>query len=202
VYLIAALGVAAIPEAAALAAEVPQAIAMAVADSHRPPEQSKLDPQRKPAQVLAFAGVHPGDRVADFMPGNAYFTRLLSAVVGPKGHVYAFIPKEEIKNCPPAEIAGSRAIEHDPAYRNVAHLSGPVDRFATPRRLDVIWTAQNYHDLHDAFLGPADIQDSCSKRKSLILRIPTTIIPGLSLTRPSGEIPINSSSNFAGPRSP
>lgn len=26
-----------------------------------------------------------------------------------------------------------------------------------PRRLDVIWTAQNYHDLHDAFMGPADV---------------------------------------------
>jgi predicted methyltransferase len=26
-----------------------------------------------------------------------------------------------------------------------------------PERLDVIWTAQNYHDLHDTFMGPADV---------------------------------------------
>jgi predicted methyltransferase len=58
----------------------------------------------------------------------------------------------------PAEIAGSRAIEHDPLYRNVAPLSGPVNLFSTPQPLDVLWTAQNYHDLHDRFLGPADVK--------------------------------------------
>jgi predicted methyltransferase len=136
---------------------VPSAILAAVADSHRPPDQTKLDAQRKPARLIAFAGLQPGDRVADFMPGNAYFTRILSKVVGPTGHVYAFIPEEEIKNCKPSEIAGSRAIEHDSAYRNVVQLSGPVNHFSVPQRLDVLWTAQNYHDLHDSFLGPADI---------------------------------------------
>jgi predicted methyltransferase len=94
---------------------VPAAILAAVADSHRPPEQTRLDSLRKPAQLLAFAGVKPGDRIADFMPGNAYFTRIFSKVVGPAGHVYAFIPAEEIKNCPPAEIAGSRAVEVGPS---------------------------------------------------------------------------------------
>jgi predicted methyltransferase len=37
-------------------------------------------------------------------------------------------------------------------------LTGPVNSFSTPRKLDVIWIAQNYHDLHDSFLGPADIK--------------------------------------------
>jgi predicted methyltransferase len=134
------------------------AILAAVADSHRPPEQTGLDTQRKPALLIAFAGVKPGDRIADFMPGNAYFTRILSKVVGPKGHVYAFIPAEEIKNCPPAEVSGSHAVERDPEHRNVAPLSGPVNQFSTPRQLDVLWTAQNYHDLHDAFMGPANIE--------------------------------------------
>ncbi len=26
-----------------------------------------------------------------------------------------------------------------------------------PEKLDLVWTAQNYHDLHDAFLGPANV---------------------------------------------
>jgi predicted methyltransferase len=26
-----------------------------------------------------------------------------------------------------------------------------------PEKLDLIWTAQNYHDLHDSFLGPANV---------------------------------------------
>lgn len=133
-------------------------ISAALADTHRPLQQTQLDAERKPAQVLAFAGVKPGNLVADFMPGNAYFTRIFSTIVGPKGLVYAFIPVEEIENCPPAEVAGSRAIEHDPVYRNVAQLSGPVNKFSTPRRLDVLWTSQNYHDLHDTFMGPANIK--------------------------------------------
>jgi len=138
---------------------VPPAVRAAVADSHRPAEQSKLDAQRKPEQMIAFAGVKAGDQVADFMPGNAYFSRILSKVVGPAGKVYAFTPDEQIKNCKPSEMAGSHAIEHDPAYQNVVQLTGPVNHFSTPRKVDVIWIAQNYHDLHDSFLGPADIKN-------------------------------------------
>jgi predicted methyltransferase len=154
----AALGFAAFGAAAQVNSAIPVFISNAVADSHRPPEQSKLDDARKPAKVIAFAGVKPGGRVADFMPGNAYFTRILSKIVGPTGRVYAFTPNEQIKNCDPTEIAGSRAIENNPNYRNVVHLSAPVNQFSVPEKLDLIWTAQNYHDLHDSFLGPADIK--------------------------------------------
>jgi predicted methyltransferase len=28
-----------------------------------------------------------------------------------------------------------------------------------PEQLDLIWTAQNYHDLHDSFLGPANVKN-------------------------------------------
>ncbi|HYM36098.1 MAG TPA: hypothetical protein VET48_11915 [Steroidobacteraceae bacterium] len=35
-------------------------------------------------------------------------------------------------------------------------LTAAVEEFATPKQLDEIWTAQNYHDLHDKFMGPAD----------------------------------------------
>jgi predicted methyltransferase len=157
-YLVAAMGVPLLAIAGESGSAVPAAISAAVADTHRPLEQTQLDAQRKPAQLIAFAGAKRGDRIADFMPGNAYFTRIFSSVVGSAGHVYAFIPTEEVENCPPAEIAGSRAIEHDPVYANVTLQSGPVNQFSTPRRLDVLWTAQNYHDLHDAFMGPANIK--------------------------------------------
>jgi predicted methyltransferase len=139
--------------------QIPSAIAAAVSDAHRPLEQAQLDPKRKPAQMMVFAGVKSGDRVADFMAGNAYFTRILSKVVGPSGRVYAFLPDEEIKNCPPAEVAGSRAIAKDVFYSNVILKTGPVNQFSTPQPVDILWTAQNYHDLHDTFMGPADIEN-------------------------------------------
>jgi predicted methyltransferase len=142
---------------AAATIEIPDAVAVALADPRRPAEQAKLDSARKPAQLIAFAGVKSGDAVADFMPGNAYFTRILSGVVGRKGHVYAFIPAEQVKNCAPREIAGTRALARRSDYPNVSVLIDALRNFHAPRKLDVIWTAQNYHDLHDSFMGPANV---------------------------------------------
>lgn len=145
----------------AVAAEVstiiPVAISSAIADPRRPADQVKLDSARKPALVVNFSGLKAGDHVADFMPGNAYFTRILSDVVGPGGRVYAFVPQEQMANCPPGEIAGMQAVARDPSFSNVVLLSSSVDQFRVPQKLDLIWTAQNYHDLHDAFLGPANV---------------------------------------------
>ena len=132
-------------------------ISPALLDPRRPAEQVALDATRKPGRLVAFAGVRPGDRVADFMPGNAYFTRILSAVVGPAGHVYAYVPAEQLANCPPSEVAGIQAVGRDPDYANVTVLSGTLADFHMPQQLDLIWTALNYHDLHDTFLGPADV---------------------------------------------
>lgn len=137
--------------------QMPGALANALADPRRPPQQVGLDAARKPAQLIAFAQLKRGDKIADFMPGNAYFTRLMSDVVGDTGHVYAFLPSEELANCPPQEVAGTRLLEHDPGYANVSVLSDATANFRVPERLDVIWTAQNYHDLHDIFMGPADV---------------------------------------------
>jgi predicted methyltransferase len=73
------------------------------------------------------------------MPGNGYFTRILSDVVGPNGRVYAFNPQEQINNCAPSEIAGSLAIAHDPSYTNVTVLAGSLANFRIPEKLDLLW---------------------------------------------------------------
>jgi predicted methyltransferase len=132
-------------------------VARAVADPRRPVEQVSLDATRKPAQLIAFAQLKRGDRIVDFMPGNAYFTRIMSDVAGDTGHVYAFLPTEQLQNCPPQEVAGTRLLEQDRGYANVSVLGDSTPNFHVPRGLDVIWTAHNYHDLHDAFMGPADV---------------------------------------------
>jgi len=139
------------------AAFPPDYITRAIADTARPAEQIELDVWRKPAAVIAFSGLKPGDRVADFMPGNAYFTRMFSKIVGPKGHVYAFVPAQELANCSPSETEGTRALQRDGLYRNITVLVDVADRFAAPEKLDMVWTAQNYHDLHDSFMKPTDI---------------------------------------------
>src|SRR5256885_15699908 len=111
---------------------VPDYVLAAIADPARPPEHVARDADRKPDALLAFAGVKPGDRVADFMSGGAYLTRLFSRIVGRTGHVYAFLPEEQLHNCAPEEIAGTRAIEHDAAHANASGLARRAARFRPP----------------------------------------------------------------------
>jgi predicted methyltransferase len=77
-------------------AAVPSPLTAALADPSRPATDVARDAARHPAEMLSFAGVKPGDRVADFMMGSGYFTRILAAAVGPKGHVYGYQSAEFI----------------------------------------------------------------------------------------------------------
>jgi predicted methyltransferase len=141
---------------AAVFPSIPAYIAAAVADASRPQEDKDLDAERKPAESLAFTGVKPGETVVDFMPGKGYFTRLFSDVVGPKGTVYAFTPSELAKLVKtPLPATGSHP---DAARANVIAIVAPVNEFAVPTKADIVWTSQNYHDLHDPFMGPADMK--------------------------------------------
>jgi predicted methyltransferase len=128
-------------------------ISAAIADKARPDTDRKQDADRKSQQVLEFSGVKPGDRVADFIPGRGYVTRLFSKIVGGTGHVYAVVPEELRADADTAV----KAIAADPAYPNVTVLREPVNKFHAPEPLDMVWTSMNYHDLHDTFLGPADM---------------------------------------------
>ena len=129
----------------------------AISDPRRPEDQVKLDATRKPVASVLFSEAKAGDRIADVMSGNGYFTRILSQVAGPAGRVYAYIPTEQIAHCSPKEIAGTQAIARDSSYRNVTLLTGSLTDFRLPKELDLIWMSQSYHDLHDSFLGPADV---------------------------------------------
>jgi predicted methyltransferase len=129
----------------------------AISDPRRPDDQVKLDVARKPGLSVLFSEAKAGDRIADVMSGNGYFARILSDVVGPSGHVYAYIPTEQIAHCSPGEIAGTQAIVRDSSYGNVTLLTGSLADFRLPKQLDLIWMSQSYHDLHDSFLGPANV---------------------------------------------
>ena len=143
------------PLAAGADAEAPpgDAVNAAVADAGRPATDRARDAERKPAQTVAFSGIKPGDRVLELVPGSGYYTRILSRLVGPTGNVYAFTPEEILKVFPKA-ADGSRAVAADPRYSNVSVIVASVGNMHLPRNLDVIWTTQNYHDLHLAKFFP------------------------------------------------
>jgi len=126
--------------ASAQAAKPPPYIAAAVADPSRPAVDVYRDDRRKPAETVAFAGVAPGMTIAELIPGNGYYTRILSKAVGSKGHVYT-VPFSEPR------ASYSKAIAADPAYANVTLIGGAPLSIGVPAPVDLVWTTQNYHDI-------------------------------------------------------
>jgi predicted methyltransferase len=142
--LAAAVGATAIGAGVAMAA-IPAHLTAALGDQKRPPADSSRDMARKPAELLAFAEVKPGQKVADFMMGGGYFTRVLSAAVGPKGQVYAYQSAEFIKFRAAYGTEQSSVVGD---YKNVTALTAPLSAVGLPDGLDLVLTVQNYHDLH------------------------------------------------------
>src|SRR5215470_13104460 len=68
---------------------VPEAITAAVANPDRPADDIARDADRKPADVLTYFEVHPGEIVFELVAGGGYYTELFSRTVGPSGHVVA-----------------------------------------------------------------------------------------------------------------
>src|SRR5580704_15779815 len=52
------------------AAAIPAYVSAAVADKTRPDADVQRDADRKPADMLVFAGIKPGAKVADLLPGG------------------------------------------------------------------------------------------------------------------------------------
>jgi predicted methyltransferase len=151
VLLAAALFLAAASAEAAKAPAVPKPVAAAVADAARPQADRERDADRKPAECIAFAGLKPGQRIADLLPGGGYFTRIFSGVVGPKGQVFAVATPKRPDAPPdrPEPSAAVRAIAADPHYQNVTVSVEKVAELKLPEKLDMVWTSQNYHDVHN-----------------------------------------------------
>jgi predicted methyltransferase len=130
---------------------IPKAISAAVADPARPQADRDRDVDRKPAESVAFAGLKPGQRIADLLPGGGYFTRIFSGVVGPKGQVFAVATPKRPDAPPdrPEPSAAVRAIAADAHYQNITVSVEKLVELKLPEKLDMVWTSQNYHDVHN-----------------------------------------------------
>lgn len=135
-------------------------ITAALADASRPAEHRSRDAARKPGELLAFAGIKPGDKVADFIMGGGYWTRILSPLVGAQGKVYAYQPAEFIKF---RAAYGEEQTAAVAGLANTVPLDQSLGAFVFPEPLDAIVTVQNYHDLHLSF-APAGFADAVNKK--------------------------------------
>ncbi len=133
------------------AAPVPAFLSAALADPARPAADTERDANRKPAETLLFAGIAPGQQIAELLPGGGYFTRIMAKAVGPSGHIYTLVPApsaDEPANSPDF-AARTKALAADPNYSNVSVIVEPFAQLKIPVPVDMVWTSQNYHDLHN-----------------------------------------------------
>lgn len=137
---------------AALALAAAPAV-VAVAQVPAPRADAMTDPSMKREDVIAFIGVKPGDKVADIVAGR--FVRALSGAVGPSGKLYAVMPAEVVKSHPEV-VPMLKAGESAPGS-NIVVSTPPVNAMGLPSGLDAVFIRQNYHDLYDKFMGPADV---------------------------------------------
>lgn len=150
--------------ACATAPAAPPAITtqQAISDPRRPAEDVALDTQRQGAAVLELANIQPGWKVADIMQGAGYFTRLFIAKTGPTGKVYAWSPNEFMQVKP--VLYGDSLDVLQRAYPDeIVTLRSAFDDLVFPEKLDMIFTSQNYHDLHLKIL-PAGLAAEMNKK--------------------------------------
>jgi predicted methyltransferase len=133
-------------------AAVPNYVSAAIADKHRPDAEVSRDVNRHPGELIQFAGIKPGMTVVDLLPGigsAAYFTRIFSGVVGPKGKVYAYFGTQYDTRLKERGIDPDNQGRTFSDYPNVTALHTPLVQFKTPEAVDLIWTSDNYHDMHN-----------------------------------------------------
>jgi predicted methyltransferase len=105
----------------------------------RPLEDRMRDGARRPYQVMELLGVDEGMTALDVGAGGGWYTRVLSAAVGPSGHVVAQF--------------GPRAMQRNngQAQKDLAASLGNTDAFfgdigeVEPNSVDVAVTALNMH---------------------------------------------------------
>lgn len=137
----------------------------------RPNEDSDQDSARKPAEIMAFAGVKPGMRIIDLLGGGGWYAELLAAVVGEQGHVYlANTPlflnftREQID----VRLANNR-------LKNVTRIDGEWTAMDLPDKVDLIWLSLAYHDIYVKRPNDPDFE---ADRDSFFRQINAALKPG------------------------
>ena len=114
------------------------------------------DALRKPAEVLAFAGVEPGMKVFEMEAGRGYYTEILSRILGPKGSL--------IMQNPAAfdSFVGEAVADRlkDGRLANVRHVKCDFDELkAGDASMDMVTWFLGPHELYFAPAGVDNLGD-------------------------------------------
>lgn len=155
--------------------------AAAVADSRRPAADVARDPLRKPAEIVAFAGVERGDVVAEIAPGGGYYTRILAETVGPEGKVYALVPAFFANR--PGGLDAINALAAQ--YSNVEVVVADFAAMSLPQPVDLVWTTENYHDFANGNIAAINASTFNALKPGGIYFVEDHSAPGTGLTATS-----------------
>ena len=114
----------------------------ALAVAERSPENKARDADRKPIETVKFLGIKTGDTAVDMIAETGWFTEVLAAAVGPKGHVYMQNPPFLAEREPKDMIA---------RLGNVDTLHVPFSEAGLTGKIDAVVTAMNLHDIYNGF---------------------------------------------------
>ena len=114
-----------------------------------------VDARRHGPEILAFSGLTQGGVVIDLIPGGGYWTRLFAKAVGPQGHVYGIWPKPYAMEAK-TDVENYKKLAGSADFPNVSAAIEPATELTAPAKADLVFTAQNYHDYPDKFMGPVD----------------------------------------------
>jgi predicted methyltransferase len=106
----------------------------------RPPHHRVHDAYRKPAELLQFSNVRPGQRVVELSAYGNYWSTLLSEVIGPKGELHMYDPPFAL----PLAKAAEAFVE---AHPNARFQNVDFNDIEFPRGVDLVWCYACFHEV-------------------------------------------------------
>ena len=152
---------------------VPSFVTAALQQPGRPPDDRQFDAARKPGDAIAFASIKPGMKIAVVEPqGDLYYARIFSKLVGPKGHVYIFVPASgypmQVRGAEQAALKAGKIPPVNPVdtaneimnaadYKNVTVIWEMLflldGEFGLPEQVDAVWSNGSFNDWHNKNAG-------------------------------------------------
>ncbi len=127
------------------AADVAANITEAIAAAERSGQDRERDARDRPTELMAFAGIAPGMKIADVFGGGGYWTELLARAVGPSGQVRL------VNNSPYFAFAGKDLKPRFDGNRlpNAEQITVETcDLKLGNKTFDMIVIFMSYHDLY------------------------------------------------------
>ncbi len=127
-----------------------ETLRQSLATADRPAEDRARDDGRKPAEVVAFLDIRPGQTVVDLIAAGGYYSEILSYAVGPSGTVYAHNNALVLKMRDGANEKAISARLEGGRLANVRRLNSELsDLGLAPESVDAAITALNFHDIYN-----------------------------------------------------